>query len=114
TRFDLSAFVEGWIKKSLQVGGRLIPSLFQPRVLCVGSLVGEWSEIGADPQIDEGTLDAARKMAFGALQTLAAELESDIVALYNFNHYSKLPGEVFKKFNRVHYRACARLLPRSG
>jgi hypothetical protein len=109
TRFDLSAFVEGWIKKSLQVGGRLIPSLFQPRVLCVGSLVGEWSEIGADPQIDEGTLDAARKMAFGALQTLAAELESDIVALYNFNHYSILPGEVFKKFNRVHYRACARL-----
>ena len=109
TRFDLSAFVEGWVKKSLQVAGRLIPSLFQPRVLCVGSLVGEWSEIGIDPQIDEETLDAACKMAFGALQTLAAELESDIVALYNFNHYSKLPGEVFKKFNRVHYRACARL-----
>ena len=109
TRFDLSAFVEGWIKKSLKVAGHLIPSLFQPRVLSVGSLVGEWSEIGIDPQIDEETLDAACKMAFGALQTLAVELESDIVALYNFNQFGKLPGEVFKKFNRVQYRACARL-----
>jgi uncharacterized protein len=109
TRFDLSTFMEGWIKKSLKVAGRLIPSLFQPRVLSVGLLVEEWSEIGMDPQIDAGTLEAACKMAFGALQTLAAELKSDIVALYNFNHYGKLPGEVFKKFNRVQYRSCARL-----
>jgi uncharacterized protein len=109
TRFDLSTFVEGWIKKSLKVAGRLIPSLFQPRVLSVGLLEGEWSEIGIDPQIDACTLDAACKMAFGALQTLAAELKSDIVALYNFNHYGKLPGEVFKKFNQVQYRSCARL-----
>jgi len=109
TRFDLSAFVEGWLKKLLKVAGRLIPSLFHPRVLCVGSLVGEWSEIGVDPQIDERTLDAACKMAFAALQTLAVELGSDIVALYNFNLFSKLPGEVFNKFNRVQYRASARL-----
>jgi len=109
TRFDLSTFVEGWIKKSLKVAGRLIPSIFQPRILSVGSLVGEWSEIGIDPQIDEGTLEAAWKMSLGALQTLAAELKSDLVALYNFNQYGKLPGEVFKKFNQVHYRACARL-----
>jgi hypothetical protein len=91
------------------VAGRLIPSLFHPRVLSVGSLVGEWSEIGIDPRIDEETLDAACKMAFAALQTLALELESDIVALYNFNNYGKLPGEAFNKFNRVQYRACARL-----
>ncbi|MGD0282280.1 MAG: hypothetical protein ABSB95_07965 [Dissulfurispiraceae bacterium] len=109
TRFNLSAFAEGWIKKTLDVAGRLIPSVFQPRVLSVGSLVGEWSEIGIDPQIDEGTLDAACEMAFNALQTLATELKSDIVALYNFNQYSKLPGDVFKKFNRVQYRSCARL-----
>ena len=31
TRFDLSTFVEGWIKKSLKVAGRLIPSVFQDR-----------------------------------------------------------------------------------
>jgi len=109
TRFDLSAFKEGWTKKLLKVAGRLIPSLFQPRVLSVGSLVGEWSEIGIDPQIDKETLDAASKMAFGALQTLAVELKSDIVALYNFNSFGKLPGEVFKRFNRVQYRSCARL-----
>lgn len=109
TRFDLSTFVEGWVKKSLKVAGRLIPSVFQPRVLSVGLPVGEWSEIGIDPQIDADTLDGACKMAFGALQTLAAELKSDIVAFYNFNHYSKLPGEVFKKFNRVQYQSCARL-----
>jgi len=109
TRFDLSTFVEGWIKKSLKAAGRLIPSLFQPRILSVGLVVGEWSEIGIDPQIDEGTLDAACKMAFSALQTLATELKSDIVALYNFNHYGKLPAELFKKFNRVQYRSCARL-----
>ena len=109
TRFDLSAFVEGWSKRSLRAAVRLIPSIFHPRVVGVGLLVGEWSEIGIDPHIDAGTLDAACKMAFGALQTLAAELKSDIVALYNFNHYGKLPGEVFKKFNRVQYRSCARL-----
>ncbi|MFZ3137989.1 MAG: GNAT family N-acetyltransferase [Thermodesulfovibrionales bacterium] len=109
TRFDLSTFVEGWIKKSLKLAGRLIPSLFQPRVLSVGLLSGEWSEIGIDPQIDEGTLDEACKMAFSALQKLAAELKSDIVALYNFNHYGKLPGEVFKKFNRVQCQSYARL-----
>lgn len=109
TRFDLSTFVEGWIKKTLKVAGRLIPSVFQPRVLGVGLVEGEWSEIGIDPHIDEGTLDAACNMAFSALQTLAAELKSDIVALYNFNQYGKLPGEVFKKFNRVQYRPCAQL-----
>lgn len=48
-------------------------------------------------------------MAFNTLQTLATELKSDVVALYNFNQYGKLPGDVFKKFNRVQYRACARL-----
>ena len=109
TRFDLSTFAEGWIKKSLKVAGRLIPSVLQPRVLSVGLLVGEWSEIGIDPQINAGTLEAGFKMAFCALQTLAAELKSDIVALYNFNQYAKLPGEVFKKFNRVQFQSCARL-----
>jgi hypothetical protein len=110
TRFDLSTFVEGWIKKSLKVASRLIPSLFKPRVLSVGLVVGEWSEIGIDPHIDAGTLDAAYKMALAALQTLAAELKVDIVAFYNFNHYGNLPGEVLKEFNRVQYRSCARVL----
>jgi uncharacterized protein len=109
TRFDLSTFVEGWTKKSLKVAGRLIPSVLQPRVLSVGLLVGEWSEIGIAPHIDAGTLDAACKMAFGALQTLADELKSDIVGLYNFNHYGKLPTKVFKKFNPVQCQSCARL-----
>ena len=110
TRFNLSAFAEGLTKKWLKVAARLIPSVFQPRVLSVGSLVGEWSEIGIDPKIDEGTFDAACEMAFNTLQTLATELKSDVVALYNFNQYGRLPGGVFKKFNRVQYRSCARLM----
>jgi uncharacterized protein len=109
TRFDLSTFVEGWIKKSLKVAGRLVPSLFQPRILGVGLLVGEWSEIGIDPQIDAGTLEAAFKMAFDALQKLAAELKSDIVALYNFSHYGGLPAEVLKTFHRAKCQSCARM-----
>ncbi|MDD2583243.1 MAG: GNAT family N-acetyltransferase [Desulfuromonadaceae bacterium] len=109
TRFDLSAFVKGWRKKALKAAGSLIPSVFQPRILGVGLVEGEWSEIGIDPDIDEGTLDTACKMAFSALQTLAAELKSDIVTLYNFNQYGNIPGEVFKKFNQVNYRSCARL-----
>lgn len=107
TRFDLSAFMEGWLKKTLKVAGCLIPSIFHPRLVCVGSLAGEWSEIGIDPHIDEATLDAACKMAFSALDTLAVELKSDIVALFNFNHFSTLPDEVFNQFNRVEYRSCA-------
>lgn len=109
SRFDLSSFVEGWLKKMLQVAGSFIPSFFRPTVLCVGSLVGEWSEIGIDPRIDAGTLAAAYKMAFAALQTLASERKSDVVALYNFNQYGRLPGEVFKTFSQVHYRSCASL-----
>ena len=109
TRFDLSTFAEGWIKKALNVAGRLIPSVFQPRILGVGLLVGEWSEIGIDPQIDGGTRDEACKMAFGFLQTLAVDLKSDIVTLYNFNHYGKLPLDVLKKFNQVQCQSCARL-----
>ena len=109
TRFDLSTFVEGWIKKSLKVAGRLIPSLFQPRILGVGLLVGEWSEIGIDPQIDAGTLESAFKMAFDALQRLAAELKSDIVALYNFSHYGGLPAEVLNTFHRAKCQSCARI-----
>jgi hypothetical protein len=109
SRFDLSTFAEGWIKRSLRAAVRLFPSTFFPRVLGVGLLVGEWSEIGIDPQIDAGTLEAAWKMALGALQTLAAELKSDIVAFYNFNHHGKLPEEVFNKFNRVQCLPCAQL-----
>lgn len=109
TRFDLSTFVEGWIKLSLKVAGRLMPSVFQPRILGVGLLVGEWSEIGIDPQIDGGTLDEACKMAFGVLKTLATELKSDLMTFYNFNHYGKLPLDVFIKFNQVQCQSCARL-----
>ena len=109
TRFDLSTFMEGWIKKSLKVAGRLIPSLFQPRVLGVGLLVGEWSEIGIDPQIDAGTLESAFKMAFDALQRLATELKIDIVALYNFSHYAGLPAEVLNTFHRAKCQSCARI-----
>ena len=108
-RFDLSTFVEGWIKKSLKVAGRLIPSIFQPRILGVGLAVGEWSEIGIDPQIDADALESAFKMAFDALQRIAAELKSDIVALYNFSHYGRLPGEILNKFNRVKCQSCARM-----
>jgi uncharacterized protein len=110
TRFDLSAFVGGWIKTALKAAGRLLPSVFQPRILGVGMVEGEWSEIGIDPQFDEEILDRAYKMAIDALHTLAAEHKSDIMAFYNFNQYSNLPGDVFKKFNRVQYRSCARLL----
>lgn len=109
TRFDLSAFVEGWAKKSLKAAGRLMPSVFQPRILGVGLVEGEWSEIGIDPQIDEDTLDAAYKMAFSTLQRIAAEHKNDMVALYNFNQYGQLPRDVCKKFNRVQFRPCARL-----
>jgi hypothetical protein len=107
--FDLSAFAEGWSKRALGAVVRLIPSMFHPRVLGVGLLVAEWSEIGIDPHIDAGTLEAAWTIALGALQTLAAELKSDIVAFYNFNHHGQLPGEVFKQFNRVQCLPCARL-----
>ena len=72
----MSSFVNGWIRISLKVAGRLIPSLFQPRILGVGLLVGEQSEIGIDPHIDARTLESAFTMAFDALLTLAAELKS--------------------------------------
>ncbi len=110
SRFDLSTFMEGWIKKSLKAAGRLMPSIFQPRILAVGLVEGEWSEIGIDPQIDEDTLDAAYKMAFNTLQILAAERKSDIVAFYNFNQYGKIPREAYKKYNLVRYRSCAQLI----
>ena len=109
TRFDLSTFVEGWIKKTVKMAGRFFPSVFRPRVLGVGLVEGEWSEIGIDLQIDEATLNAAGNMAFSTLHTLAAERKSDMVALYNFNHFSRLPGDVFKKYNRVQFRSCAQL-----
>ena len=109
TRFDLSTFVEGWVQKSVKAAGRLMPAVFHPRILGVGLVEGEWSEIGIDPQIDKGTFDVAFKMAFNTLQTLAAKYKSDIVAIYNFNQYGLLSTEVFKKFNRVPFRPCARL-----
>jgi hypothetical protein len=109
SRFDLSTFAEGWIKRSLRAAGGLVPSIVRPRILGVGLLVGEWSEIGIDPHIDAGLLEAAWNMALGALQTLATELKSDIVAFYNFNDHGRLPGEVLKSFNRVQCLPCARL-----
>jgi hypothetical protein len=108
-RFDLSAFVEGRLKKLLQAAGRLVPSLFHPRLLCVGSADAEWSEMGIDPGIDAGTLAAAWKMALGQLQSVAARHKSDVVALYNFNQYGRLPGDLLTRFNRVPFRPCARL-----
>ena len=109
TRFDLSAFVGGWLKIVLKVAGRLIPSLFHPRVLIAGSPLGGWSEIGIDPHMDGETQKLAFKMALSALQTLAVERKSDILAWYNFNQYGKLPLELCQKFNRAPYRSCARL-----
>jgi hypothetical protein len=109
TRLDLSSFVKGWIKTVLKTAGRLLPSVFHPRILGVGMVEGEWSELGIDPHLDEDSLDRAMKVAIDALHTLAAERASDIITFYNFNEFSRLPGEVFRIFNRVHYRACARL-----
>jgi hypothetical protein len=109
TRFDLSAFVEGWIKKSLKAAGRLAPSLFQPRILGVGLVVGEASEIGIDRQIDASTLASAFKMAFATLQKLADELKSDLVALYNFSHYGDIPAELLNTYHRAKCQFCARM-----
>jgi uncharacterized protein len=109
TRFDLSAFAKGWIKQSLNVAGRLLPSLFKPRILGVGLVVGEWSEIGMDPQIDAVTLDSAFIMALDALQQLAAELKSDIVAFYNFTQFDRIPREIISQFHRVKCQSCARM-----
>jgi hypothetical protein len=107
TRFDLSSFAEGWTRKILKVAGLFLPFVFQPRILGVGSMVGEWSEIGVDPHLDDSSRDLAFKMAFSALQTLATSLKSDIIGLYNFNHYGNLPEDAFTKFNQVQYRSSA-------
>jgi hypothetical protein len=107
--YDLSTFAKGWTKKSLKAAGSLIPSIFHPHVLGVGLLEGGWSEIGIDPHLDAHTLEAAWEKALGALQILATESKSDIVAFYNFNYHGKLPGEVLEKFNRVPWMPCARL-----
>jgi hypothetical protein len=107
--YDVSTFAKGWTKKSLKTAARLIPSIFHPRILAVGLLEGGWSEIGIDPQIDSGTLEAAWEMALGTLQTLATERKSDVVVFYNFNHHAKLPEEVLNKFNRVPWLPSARL-----
>ena len=107
--FDLSTFAEGWIRRSLKAAARLIPSIFHPRVLGVGLLEGGWSEIGMDPQIDAGTLEAAWKMALDALQALAIGLKSDVVVFYNFHDHGKLPGEVLIQFNRVPWLPGGRL-----
>ena len=107
--YDVSSFAKGWTKKALKAAARLIPSIFHPRVLGVGLLEGGWSEIGIDPQIDTDTIESAWEMALGALQLLATERKSDVVAFYNFNHHGKLPGEVLKKFNRVPWLPCAQL-----
>jgi uncharacterized protein len=109
TRFDLSAFVEGWLKKSLQVAGRLIPAVFHPLVLCVGSVDGDLSEMGIDPHIDTTTLHAAAEMAYSRLQTVAVQRRIDVLALYNFNQYGGIPGNLLARFNRVPFRPCARL-----
>lgn len=109
TQFDLSAFVAGWARTALKTGGRLIPSVFRPRILGVGLVEGEWSEIGIDPQIAEDTLAAAYKLALSTLQTLAAEHHNDLVALYNFNQYGRLPGAVCKQFNRMQFRPCTQM-----
>jgi uncharacterized protein len=109
TRFDLSAFVEGWLKKVLKAAGRLIPAIFHPRVLCMGSVDAGWSELGIAPDLDTSTRFAACKMAFAELQTVAIRHGSDVVALYNFNEYGGLPEELLTQFNRVPFRPCARL-----
>lgn len=109
TRFDLSTFVGGWLKASVRVAGRLVPSVFRPRILGVGLVVGEWSEIGIDPQVDAATLESAFEMAFGALRTLSVELRSDIVTLYNFCNYDNIPAAVLSRFNRVPCQSCAQM-----
>ncbi|MDQ7788232.1 MAG: GNAT family N-acetyltransferase [Thermodesulfovibrionales bacterium] len=107
--YDLSTFAKGWTKKSLKAAASLIPSIFHPRILGVGLLEGGWSEIGIDPHLDAVTLGAAWEAALGALQILATESKSDVVAFYNFNHHGKLPDEVLETFNRVPWLPCARL-----
>ena len=107
TRFDLSAFAEGWVGKALQTAGLLFPPVFRPKILGVGLLAGEWSDIGVDPGLDGDTRAAAGLLAFGALDELAHRLKSDVVALFNFNEQNRLPKEVFTTFNRVQYRPCA-------
>lgn len=104
TRFDLSLFASGWVRNAVRLAGLLIPWVFRPRILGVGVLAGECSEIGMDPRLDEGTIAAAGKIAFNALQRLAKSLKSDLVAFYNFNEHGSVPAEVFQKFNRVEYR----------
>jgi hypothetical protein len=107
---DLPALAKGWMQKPLKVAAHLVPSFFRPHVLGVGLLEGGWSEIGLASQLDATTVEAAWKMALGALQALATELKSDLVSFYNFkDDGNKLSSEVFRSFHRVPWLPGGRL-----
>ncbi len=112
-RFNLSTFLdEGWFKKILKIASHLLPPLFNPRVLGIGFIEGEWSEIGIDAHMDGEALDDAWDLALKALETLADELKSDLVAFNNFNPMSGkvLPMGKLKAYTQVPSLPCA-LLP---
>ncbi len=111
TEYNLSTFLEGWIKKIFYMISQGTGRLLRPRVLAVGFVEGEWGEVGFDREVDRRTLQLAWDLALKKLQMLAAKLNVDILAFANFNTESGslIPVDKLGDFAQIKSVPCARL-----
>ena len=84
TRYRLSIFLDVNLRGLVNAAAKLFPGLLFPRMLGVGFLESEWSQVGIEPSLEPDVLDAAWNLALEALRTLAARLRVDMTVLLHF------------------------------
>ncbi len=111
THFNLTRLADGWVEKLTAPLVSGLPHLFNPQILGVGFVEGEWGQIGIDSNIDKSTLTVAWDLAFEALNYLAEGVQADLIAFYNFNDESGklIPPDKMKEFLDVTGFSCCQI-----
>ena len=103
TRYSLSTFVESSARRWVDPLTRWWPRLLRPRVLGVGFVEGEWSQVGVEPDLERAVIEQAWDMALASLTALADGLDASLVVFVNFTSHSgrMLPLHKLRRFTEL-------------
>lgn len=111
TRFDLSELAGERLQRLLTPIAKALPGVFRPRLLGVGMVEGEWSDVGVLPGLGGTTLQEAWQLAGEAIRAEARSSGSRMIIALNLPAAlaSRLEACGLGEFTPIESYACAML-----
>jgi hypothetical protein len=110
-RFRLASLLDGAAGWMLGAIGRVMPGLLAPKLLGVGLVEGEWSQVGIAADLDESSRQTAWQLGLEALERRAKDAKAKLIVLLNFTPAAvqALPAKWAASLARIDTIPCAQL-----